>query len=139
MRPNFLPMKFEHEQDSHKVSGLYDDSDGSILIAKNLGKYEAECVYYHERQHRKCHQEKCKCWGKSTNYLAELHAYKAELRDVIRANDRRLTKAYFKQITAAIAIYEADPKYYRDNYKALKRVMGTKEFKDFVKQVKESD
>jgi hypothetical protein len=125
-------MEFEHEGDSYLLTGFYEEADGSINIAKTLGKYAKEVTYFHERQHRKCHQEKCKCWKKGTNYLAEYHAYRAELRDVAKRKNRRLAGAYLQQIEESQRIHATDPKFYSDNVKALNRVMRTAAFRDFL-------
>jgi len=125
-------MEFAYLNDSYVLSGFYEEADGSINIAKNLGKYESEVVYIHEAQHRKCHLSKCKCWNRGTNYLAEYHAYQAELREVFGRRNRMLATAWLKSTKESVLIHEADPKFYRDNARALNRVMRTGAYKDFL-------
>lgn len=127
-------MEFEYLNDSCRVAGYYEQADGSINIAKGVGKYEAECIYYHERQHRKCHLSKCKCWGRISDYLSEYHAYRAELRDVAGRRNRPLATAYLKAINESLVKFEADPdpKIWLTHKRALTRVMRTEAYRNFL-------
>lgn len=126
-------MKLEHEEVTHRFDGYYDDADDSINIASKLGKYEAECVYLHERQHQKCFKAKCKCWGLNTDFLCEYHAYRAEFHDIVKRKNKHLANAYIRQLKRDVTKFKADPKFWRDHIKALNKLMHTKAFKAFIK------
>ena len=125
-------MKLEHQAGSTRFDGFYEDTDGTIHIAAGLGPLEAECVFFHERQHRTCHQTGCSCWGRKTDYLAEKHAYAGELRDVIRRKSPALAKAYFKQIERSLVKFKADRKQWAIHNRALRMIIRSQEFRSLT-------
>lgn len=127
-------MQYVHEGDSVSLAGFYDDADNTIYISKGLTKAEAECVYFHEWQHRKCYLEGCFCYNQLSNYWAERHAYLYELKTVIARGSRSLTKAYFRGIASCLIKFEEHPKVWADNSRALKQVIQTKIYREFERE-----
>jgi hypothetical protein len=130
-------MLFEHLEDSSTVEGYYEEDGNIIFIARGLTKYEAEVVYYHERQHRKCCLTKCRCWSLDDDtYLAECHAYLAEFESVVAKNNYRLSIAYLKSLERCLKKMKKKKgvKLWRVHLRALRRVLRSKAFIAFCEK-----
>lgn len=131
-------MRFEHIHDKKcaHISGYYDDADGVVYLSDGLGTYECEAVYYHERQHRICHQTGCKCWGKKSSFLSEYHAYRAEARDVFAKRNRKLARAFLYKLKEDVKKYNRRSTIWRDNKLAMEYMMRTNLFHEFLRWYK---
>ncbi len=127
-------MRYDHDEDSVQLAGMYDDADNTIYISLGLFKAAAECVYYHERQHRECFLTGCFCYARDSNYWAEYHAYLSELKAVIARNSTAITKAYFHGVSLSLIKIKKHPKVWADNGKALKRIMRTRIYREFERE-----
>ena len=129
-------MKLEHRDNSVRLLGLYDEDADVICISYGLSPLEAECVYYHERQHQKCFLSKCTCWEKKTDHLAEYHAYKGELEAIVMRGSNQLSRVYLKQVAKSKKKIARNPKIWKDHKGALERVMQSKMFKKLVREMR---
>lgn len=124
-------MKFEHTGNVQTFVGMYEEDEDIISLARGLTKLEAECVYYHERQHQICCKSKCVCWGKTSVYLSEYHAFMGELKAVISRKSICLSRIYYREVQRAKQRYNADPKQWRHHKRALQRMMNTALYRGF--------
>ncbi len=122
-------IEFSYDPNPSGVMGFYDeDVPGYVYVRKNLGGYERGLIVAHESQHAKCHETKCKCWGKSSNLLSEYHAFCAELDYMCSHRFAKLIwTCYFRTIIEALKRYRAN-RIWKTHFMALARVCRTKRF-----------
>lgn len=129
-------MNLEYRGNSVLLHGQYDEETDVIWISYGLSPLEAECVFYHERQHRRCYLAKCSCWGRKTDYLTEYHAFKGELEAIILRGSKLLSRVYLRSIADTWKKINREPKRWKDHIKALRRVMRSKKFKKLVREMR---
>jgi uncharacterized protein YqfB (UPF0267 family) len=133
-------MKFEHESDPCVVGvdGLYCETEDTIYLSNTLSKMQKEITYFHERQHRICAKKKCACMrdGRTSDYLAEFHAYRGEMLCVLSSGDAKLMKAYLSLVVRMVKKAEKNPKTWQHHKRAMNRVMKMKEFKRIKRMAK---
>jgi len=128
---------FVYNPNPSKVFGFFDEDDGKIYVSSRLGLLARECVYLHEKSHKECFDGGCKCWSKGTDYWCEYHAMRGELQKVRAIGCVRLKRAYLKHAKDALVKYNAQPEVYGAHLAALRKLMRTKAFRDFVKEDEE--
>lgn len=121
-------MKFDHETHAHRISGYYEEATDEVCVSSGLGKYEAEVVYLHERQHQLCWKSGCKCYKQPNDVMCEYHALRGELSAVLQRGSVRLARAYLKNVRALEAKAKQDSGWVH-HIKALRRVKKLKAFK----------
>lgn len=107
--------------------GWYEDDTGLIYISSKLSEVDREIVYFHERQHKKCHQGRCHCWNRKTDFWSEYHAMKAEFEDCVKLGPKflRRYKLLFKR---SFETYRSDKKLWDSHYRAAMKLMRLKAF-----------
>lgn len=121
-------MKFDHEGHAQRISGYYEEATDTVCVSSGLGKYEAEVIYFHERQHQLCWKSGCRCYKRSNDVMCEYHALKGELLAVLQRGSVRLARAYLKNVRALEEKAKQDSGW-ADHIKALRRVKRLKAFK----------
>ena len=117
------------------VDGFFDEDDGNIYISKKLGKIAREIVFAHESQHRDCYNNKCKCWGRGTDYWCEYHAFRAEFRFVLRKNSKRYWKAYFEGVIRDLTKFkDTSIRSWGAHFQALCKVCRFKAFQEAARR-----
>ncbi len=129
-------MKFEHTGNVQIFVGMYEEEGDLISLARGLTKLEAECVYYHERQHQICCKSKCVCWGKTSVYLTEYHAFTGELKAVVSRKSVRLSRVYHREVQRAKKRYDCNPKQWWHHRRALQRMMKTALYREFERELR---
>ena len=130
---NPAPIFITYARNPSKIAGYYDPDDGNIYIRTGLSKYRQLLIYVHERQHKKCHDEKCSCWSRGT-FHSEYHAYRAELDYVIERESPRLWKLYFRNVMADIIKQSSDLKLWGGHRRAILKVCRLKRFQEHAKE-----
>ena len=137
-------MKFQHKgncvlfrfwPDVGEAGGWFDEENQKIYIAKRLNPYQREVLYFHERAHKECFLNGCKCWGRK--YLCEYHAMREELKSTILSNNIDLCKAYHENTGTFIERCQEDPEVWKTHMAAFNKIRKTKMYKIFEGKMNE--
>ena len=123
---------FRYNPNPSKVFGFFDENDGKIYINETFGIMEREVVYLHELSHRECFEKGCWCWKRKSDYWVEYHGFRGEFYKVQSNGDKRLKKAYLKQLGNTIKKAKRNPKVWGCHFAALRRLAKMKSFRKFV-------
>ena len=127
---------FRYYPDRYKLRGFYDSDNGEVHINKAIPKIVRELTFAHENQHKICHQGKCSCWNKDTEFWCEYHAFRAEFEFILSKNSNKYWIAYFESVVYDLKKYKRTnhkPKSWPDHFRALAKICRTKEFASYAR------
>jgi hypothetical protein len=128
---------FRYRPNKSKIDGLFDEEDRNIYINEDLGKICREFVYIHEAEHKRCFENKLKCW--ENLFWCEYYAFRAELNFVLEKDNSRYWHKYFTVTIKSLIKFKTNAnniKGWEEHFKALRKVCRLKDFKKFAKKYK---
>lgn len=130
---------FTYHPDLGEAGGYYDaDWRDNVYLNERAGLLEREANYWHESKHRECCKTGCFCWGQTSPYWAEYHAFKYELERVVAHSSIRLKRVFWATLAQSIKRYSANKRVYPTHVAVLRRLTNTKLFREFADSIYES-